>query len=251
MRLDYSETNDALSIRIEAHKRYSSLRIEDVLERILLQRHRNLILDIGCGSGNYSEIFAKYCSFYIGLDKNFELLKQANIISLSNISFIKFDMDKPFPLVDECCDLIFYGYSVYYSNDLAFLIRESKNTLNNYGLMLIVGPVAGNAVELDEVSYSLFGVSSSNEKDIRINRLEENVVPLIKSEFKECEIVQHDFSLIFPDIDEYLKYYLATPQYIELANRFGKRDIEVVKTEIDRLTNLILTKKSLFIYAYK
>jgi len=253
MKLGYDEAREALDVRIAAHKRYSSLRVEDVLEELLGRRFWPRILDVGCGSGNYTELLARHCSLNIGLDKNIELLRQAQQrcqqADLDHILFMQFDMNEPFPFLHESFDLVFYGYSAYYADDAASLVCKSKDVLCEDGTLVMVGPVTGNAVELDTISHELFGVSASGEKVVRVNRLAEEFVPIMESEFSKCEVVQKDFSLIFPSVDEYTEYYLATPQYVELAKRFAAPDLGTVKTVIGRLTSLGLTKKSLLISA--
>jgi SAM-dependent methyltransferase len=255
LKLAYDESAEALNIRIRAHKRYSSLRIEDELEAFLRRHPSNRILDVGCGTGNYSDIFARHCLLYVGLDKNNELLIQALQKSqsngLTNTLFLRGDMNESFLFLSGSFDLVFFGYSAYYADDVVSLIRRSKNVLAEGGVLCLVGPLAGNGIELDLVSQALFGIPSSAEKEARISRLQKEFLPVINVEFRSCQVSERDFSLIFPSSAEYTEYYLATPQYMELAERFDHPQIEMVQAAIAQLTRLELTKKALFVWAYK
>jgi SAM-dependent methyltransferase len=253
--LGYNESPDTLDIRIRAHTQYSSLRVEDILEELIIRYPTKRILDVGCGSGNYSELFARHCFTYVGLDKNTDLLEQAQQkcqkLKLHNTLFVFGDMNDEFVFMPGSFNLVFYGYSAYYVDDAGSLIRRSKSILTSGGTLCLVGPIPGNAIELDLVSKALYGVSSSDEKEIRLGRLQKEFLPLIKEEFGECKVLEKEFSLIFPSAAEYAKYYLATPQYIELARHSGELALETVQVEIERLSTLKLTKKAVFLVAHK
>ncbi len=254
--LGFNETVDALDVRIRAHIMYSSLQMESLLGRFLdVNSHCKRILDMGCGSGNYADLFAKKSSLYVGLDANAGLLWQArqkcSKIGLDNVLFMQWDMNYRFPFVPASFDFIFSGFSAYYVADAEAHVKNCIEILNKGGQSWFVGPASGNAVELDLLSKELFGIPSSKEKDIRIGRLQSEFAPLFVRLFGNCEVSEKDFSLNFPDAAEYAKYYLATPQYVELASKFGEIDTAYVMEKIKAVVGLKLTKKSIFISAKK
>jgi SAM-dependent methyltransferase len=255
MKLGYDESAEALNVRIRAHTKYSSLKVEDELEAFLKRHASNRILDVGCGTGNYSDLFAKHCVLYVGLDKKTDLLEQAQEkcqrMELSNTLFMYGDMNEDFLFLSHSFDLVFYGYSAYYADNVGSLIRKSKNVLADGGVLCLVGPLAGNGIELDLVSQALFGIPSSEEKEVRLNRSQKEFLPIINAEFSRCEVLERDFSLTFSGSAEYTEYYVATPQYVELAGRFGHPQLETIEAAIRQVTKLKLTKKALFLWAYR
>lgn len=255
MKLAYDETADALNTRIRAHVEFSSLKIEDVLIEHLAARPAARVLDVGCGSGNYTPLFAARCDSYVGMDRGEGLLADATRkceeAGLRNALFMQWDMNVPFPFVENTFDLVFFGYSAYYVDDVAALIDGSRRVLRPGGTLCIVGPVAGNAVELDRLTERLFGKASSAEKEARLHRLEREFVPIIHERFGDADVGTRDFSLVFPDVEEYRRYYLAAPQLIEVAREGKLPAADAIDAAIRDVTDLRLTKKSLFIWARK
>lgn len=256
MNLSYDEGADALTARIRAHRQFSSLKIEDVLQPLIERGSWRRILDIGCGSGNFAELFARNCTAYVGIDKNAELLTQAqrtlDIQGLRNAIFMRADMDQPFLFLPRSFDLVFYGFSAYYSSDVASLVQRSEELLDNHGTLCLVGPLAGNGIELDRITERLFRIPFSPMKDARLNRLGSEFLPVVRRAFTKCEIVEKDFSVLFPSIEEYTRYYCATPQYLELARREGAPPQPDIAAAVNQVCpNLTLTKRAIFIWAEK
>lgn len=255
MKLAYDERSDALNTRIRAHLEFSTLKIEDVLIQHLRERPVERVLDVGCGSGNYAPLFGELCKAYVGMDRSSELLADAQRKceqgGLSNVLFMQWDMNEAVPFIDGTFDLVFFGYSAYYVDDVDKLIASSRRALRPGGMLCIVGPVAGNAEELDRLTETLFGIPSSQEKEARLHRLEREFVPVIEREFEKVDVSTRDFSLVFPSVEEYRRYYLATPQLIEVARDGKLPETDVIDRAIGGLPALRLTKKSLFIWAEK
>lgn len=255
MRLAYDESTTALNTRIRAHIEFSSLKIEDVIRELLASRTVHTVLDVGCGSGNYSEQFARSAATYVGMDRGEGLLADAKRkcaeAGVNNAVFMQWDMNVPFPFVGGSFDLLFFGYSAYYVDDVQALIRSSHETLRPGGTLCIVGPMAGNAVELDRLTEVLLGIPSSQEKEVRLHRLEREFVPAIREIFGEVEVDARDFSLLFPNVEEYRRYYLATPQLLEVAQNKDRPSDAAIDAAIEQETQLRLTKRSLFLWAKK
>jgi len=254
--LEYRESVSDLDIRIRAHIKYSSMQMETLLEEFLGQHPQyRRSLDIGCGSGNYSPLFARHHALYVGFDANTGLLAQAQDkcrqSGSDNVLFLKWDMNDSFPFMPESVDFAFSGFSAYYVDDAARLVEDCFDVLAPGGQVWFVGPALGNAFELDTLSAALFGVSASREKDIRVGRLQSEFHPAFTDVFGDCDLKERDFSLNFPDADEYATYYLATPQYQELAKQHGTMEREKVAETIRNDVGLKLTKKSVFLSAKK
>lgn len=253
MDLRYDEAKEDLAVRIEAHQKYSSLKIEDVLTEFLQRRRPARVLDAGCGSGNYSPLFARSCALYAGMDKNEDLLAQAEAKcraeGLSNTLFFRVDLDAEFPFRPGSFDFAFYGYSSYYASDTGALLDKTHRLLDAKGTLCLVGPMAGNGKELDTITETLMGRKSEEKKEVRTQRLENEFLPLMRERFSRVDVVRKDFSVRFPSVAEYKRYYLATPQYKELARKTGAPDANRVEKIIEALGDLTLSKKSIFLWA--
>jgi SAM-dependent methyltransferase len=255
MNLKYEEQLRDLTIRIEAHKKYSSLKVEDVLDRTLDDRRWARILDAGCGSGNFTETLARACDVYTGADKNTALLREASDRcrhkGIRNVLFVSVDFDLAMPFIADTFDMIFFGYSAYYVEGAESLIMRSRDVLCSDGKLLLLGPTEGNAVELDWLSLELFGISSSQEKKERVNRLRDEFVPALGRIFGNVNTNEYDCSLQFPAATDYAAYYRATPQYLELMRIHGERTQDAVIAAVDRMATMTLTKKCVLISAEK
>lgn len=253
--LKYSENLTDLEIRIDAHKKYSMSSLERILEDLLKATPSRNLLDMGCGSGNFSKLFSDHCNCYIGIDINDNLLFQANDILSENNSrnhiFINDDMDSEIKFIEHTFDKIFFIYSIYYSNNLPELIKRTYKWLSQRGQLFIIGPKNNNAIELDLLSENLFPIKSSQEKELRANRIENEILPLVNEVFDTHEYQDLDFSLVFPNTDEYIKYYCATPQYRELEQKYGQPEMELVKEVLVKLGSLTVTKKVCLLTGHK
>ncbi len=75
--MEYIEVVSDLENRIRAHKLFSKTSLEKVLEACLESVRDNAkILDLGCGSGNFYDLFASKAQCYIGIDISDELLRE-------------------------------------------------------------------------------------------------------------------------------------------------------------------------------
>src|SRR5207237_5854566 len=60
MDLSYAEKLDKLQIRIRAHKEFANFDVSTWIDEFCARAPRRRILDIGCGSGNHLELYARH-----------------------------------------------------------------------------------------------------------------------------------------------------------------------------------------------
>lgn len=253
--LAYHEQERDLHARIEAHKRYASIKVEDVIEGLVRSNPPLRVCDLGCGSGNFSGLLSRRAAVYVGIDINEELLAKARetVIEESNFKavFMKWDMNDPLPFVPGSFDLVFSAFSAYYVKSTLDLVRDCRQQLSDGGRLWILGPAPGNAVELDQISDVLFGRSATGKKVARLDRLRSEFVPVTELVFGRAALEEFDISLAFPSVDEYCKYYMAAPQFKELLKESSPKSHASVCKAIETLSSLKLTKKVLLIRAEK
>jgi SAM-dependent methyltransferase len=252
--LQYDESSQDLAIRIATHQQYSPFKLEQLLSEIV-SRCAGRLLDAGCGTGNFTELLSVASDSYVGLDRNAGLLLDARAAAAAagarNVRFVHATLDDDLPFRSGSFSIVLYVYSAYYARDAAALLQSARRVLAVPGKAVLVGPTAGNGVELDELSRVLFGVAASPEKDARIDRLREEFVPAARACFGEVRSEERDFSLRFPDPTPYARYYRATPQYRELERRHGSRSEPEVAAAIRDVTGLRLTKRAFIVVAGK
>ena len=254
MTLAFDETARALRVRIEAHERYSTLKLEDVLAQRLATLALGNVLDAGCGSGNFSPVLAARArGACVGMDKSAALLVEAvarcRRAHVPRTVFVRSDIDQPLPFAARQFDLALFAYSAYYTDSADRLLGEVARVLTASGRVLLVGPALGNASELDVLSERIFGVSASPEKSVRVSRLESEFLPVLRRLWGDTVHDRLDCSLVFPDTWAYVAYYKATPQFLELVAAHGLPDEGRIAASIERLPAPRVTKKIVLLQA--
>lgn len=223
--LSYTETPDALSIRIRAHKEYSNFSLEDWLDKNISLREGDAILDLGCGSGNlfpaYSDKIGEKGTI-VGIDQSADLLEKASALrTTSSIVLLKLDINKPFPLIKESFDHVISTFAIYYVEDPIFVLEEIKRVLKNTGKVVLIGPTDKNASELYEFNRTVFGFGRDEKVVLRTNRLEKEFYPSVTSLFKCARLEKIHRKLIFPNKQKFIEYYMSTLLFEESAIKTG------------------------------
>jgi SAM-dependent methyltransferase len=223
--LGYDEKSDALRIRIEAHKKYSNFSLEDWLAKNLPFAEGDVILDIGCGGGNFFPAYSHKLGregVIVGVDKGADLLTKArNTAGETPRILLNWDMDQPFPFITESFDHVISSFAIYYARDVAALTKQIRDLLKPGGECLLIGPANQNAAELYEFNMVVFGIGRSEKVGRRTERLEVEFLPAVREEFSSCSSERIDSKLVFPDALEFLKYYRATLLFSESIARSG------------------------------
>lgn len=97
------------------------------------------VLDVGCGSGNWAEVFAARYAHVTGIDQSFAMVEAARrrLAPMQNTSIIAGDVLRDLP--DETFDLIFVGGVCMYLNDadVEALLRLLAVRLRNGGTIIL------------------------------------------------------------------------------------------------------------------
>jgi SAM-dependent methyltransferase len=154
---------------------------------------------------------------YVGIDKNKELIEQASrqFIPENNISFIHGDLDVLPSLPLTRWDLIFFVFSVYYTNNPESLFMHCFSLLSSSGQIILIGPSRGNAGEIDQYCLEMFGKEVSTSK--RAGRISEEFTPILTSLGFEVSLKRVNFDLRFPSYQEYFSYVSSTLQFREAS----------------------------------
>lgn len=217
--LGYKETQDNLSVRINAHKKFSNFSLEDWLDDNLPFSKGDLILDIGCGGGNLFPSYSRKLGsegVIVGIDKVSDLLSEAvNRKCDARKILLEHDINIKLPFVDSLFDYVISSFSIYYVEKAEYILSEIKRVLKPSGEFIVIGPTNENAHELYDFNKKIFGIDRDEKITRRTNRIEEEFSPLAKDMFNNASIQKIPSKLMFPTKDEFLKYYMATLLYEE------------------------------------
>jgi len=234
----YNEPINSLDNRISAHASFSDFNLHNWISSKFDIKNGDNILDIGCGNGNYTELFFKKVlesGVIYGIDKNKDLIVDANSKygALSkNIHFQVEDYDLV-DKIDTSFDWIFSIYSLYYTSNSQALVSKLKNTLNYNGSFIVIGPASVNAIDLDDFHFKVVGVRPNAEHRIRNKRIEGEFYPLFKSVFgsNNVELEILDTRMSFPTAYDYAEYYWSTLLWRESIDGLDINEIEFLKNK--------------------
>jgi len=130
-------------------------------------------------------------------------------------------MDEKLPFIPESFDHVVSSYAIYYAEDVCAILEEIKRVLKPAGKVLLIGPTDRNAEELYAFNENMFGFKRDGKVTIRTNRLEKEFYPAMVKAFSRAISEKIDSKLIFPNKDEFLKYYRATLLFEESVKKAG------------------------------
>lgn len=225
--LGYQEKVDALSIRIKAHKEFSNFSLENWLDVNLPFKEKNVILDIGCGSGNLLPVYANKIGekgAIVGIDQSPNLLAEASKLKIDTpFVLLEWDMNNRLPFMEKSFDYVISTFAIYYANDVRSILEDIKRVLKLDGQFLLIGPNDNNAAELYQFNKKIFGFDRNETADRRTNRLNKEFYPIAASIFKNVSLQKIDSKLIFPNKHEFVQYYMATLLFEESIKQAGFR----------------------------
>lgn len=219
--MEYIEVVSDLENRIRAHKLFSKTSLEKVLEACLESVRDNAkILDLGCGSGNFYDLFASKAQCYIGIDISDELLREFSNNRQQKAILICSNMDDLPRFQKNSFDAIFSIYSIYYSLYPKELIQKLYLSLSESGEFFVVGPSKNaHAAEINEFCNTLTqGRNPVGEKNARLTNFHSEIVPGIFRRFSTAKVEDIDGSLYFPSPAEWARYASSTPQVRECCD---------------------------------
>lgn len=224
-KLEYTENQEDLAIRINAHKQYSNFSLEDWMGDHIHIEPGMTVLDIGCGSGNLFPVYAHKLGEYgviAGIDKSRELLGQANRLQLATPKvLLEWDMNSGLPFADKSVDVVISTFAIYYVDDVNKIMSEIARVLKDGCPFYIIGPTNNNALELYRFNTRVFDLEMHEKANARSQRIESDFYAVAGNLFRDVNIEKIPCKLIFPDEAEYIKYYKASLLYRESSEKAG------------------------------
>jgi ubiquinone/menaquinone biosynthesis C-methylase UbiE len=100
--------------------------------------HLNRILDLGCGTGRFSEALARrFDAEVIGIDPSTKMLEQARAKQVDKRVSYQLGCGEAIPLTDDSVDLIFMSMVFHHFDDRALATRECRRVLCEQGIVFL------------------------------------------------------------------------------------------------------------------
>jgi ubiquinone/menaquinone biosynthesis C-methylase UbiE len=257
----FEENTSTLTARIEAHKKYAELEINDWILNILNLQPGERILDVGCGTGKQVIPYKKIVGdegIVTGTDISEELIEEAKKRSEEEnleIKFLVHDANNPFNFLDESFDAISCCFAIYYIKDIEKTIIDMKRLLAPRGRIFLVGPTPENAKLLHLLHKKI--TKKALPYMPGISRFMSEVLSLVKKHFEDTKVYQFQNPMKFQDIDSFLDYYISTGLFINSSNdepeknRYKDKIREEVQKIIEKEGSIEIMKEVGGILAYK
>ena len=113
----------------------------------LPNRHDLTVLDLGCGTGFFTDLLASYFQQVIGVDISTKMLTFAQKNRTKNISWIESDAHN-LPLQNNSIDLVYSNLMIQWCDPLETVINEVLRVLKPGGLFLLSTLTDGTLFEL-------------------------------------------------------------------------------------------------------
>lgn len=237
----YEEKLRSLEKRIQAHSRYSNFNLHEWIEKKFPLKPGESLLDLGCGTGNYTSLFWKKVGpggFILSLDKNEEMVREAqkrfSDLPSTRVSFLVRDFDKPLDLPHQNFQWIFSIYSLYYTSDSRKIVKEMEQALAPGGSFVAIGPAPNNALELIELTRQITGRQPKPENAGRLSRLLLEFKPLLKEcfSFESIEEEILESRMEFPTAQTFCDYYFSTILWRDTTTNFSEEKCRGFQEEI-------------------
>lgn len=191
---------------------FAELMMQEAFGNLILPEKQNiLLLDIGCGGGNKTDILRRCGVNTIGLERDLDRLRQASR-QYPKVQFMAAEAIE-LPFLDEQFDMVF-SFSVFQYIDWQEMVRESYRVLKPGGVSIFIENLAAYPLA---IVYRLF-------HKIRGWRYPDYQTPVQHLNWSEIHFIKERFSQV-----DVTPFHLLTPFVLIkpiVLNRLFRRDLQ-------------------------
>ena len=237
----FEENTSTLTARIEAHKKYAKLEINDwILDFMDLQQEEK-VLDIGCGTGKQIIPYKKRVGvkgIAVGTDISEDLIKEAQKGAKDEnleIKFVVHDANNAFNFPDNSFDAISCCFAIYYLKDIEKTLMDLKRLLKPGGRIFLAGPTPENAKLLHALHKKI------TKKPLPympgVSRFMSEVLSIVQKHFQNVKVERLQNPMNFQDANSFLDYYTSTGLFINSSkDEIQKNQYkEQIKKEVEKI----------------
>ncbi|GLX86441.1 biotin synthesis protein BioC [Thalassotalea loyana] len=161
----------------------------------LPNRHDLTVLDLGCGTGFFSDILATRFETVIGLDLSKDMLAYTSENRNQDIHLVNANA-MSLPFLDNSLDVVYSNLVIQWCNPLIDLLNEIKRVLKPGGLFIVSTLVDGTLFELKSAWAQV-----DDEKHVIDFKTKESLIHDIESvDFDLLEVKQQDIALEYENV---------------------------------------------------
>lgn len=218
-----------------------------ILEKLQLEPG-DVVLDVGCGTGQHLEEFAKIVGptgQAKGVDFNPDAVAKAKARGLN----VEVASAEVLPDATASVDALSCNYAIYYVENLQAALDEFGRVCKEHARLVITGPSRDTNHELYDFHKKATGAQPSDADTMALGFVEGAVAAgLAKAGFGRTAIDEFTNPITFPDAESFLDYWQATSLYARTGNASREQGAQILAGQAPPF---VITKRTSVLSAIK
>ncbi len=247
------KTNSLIE-RINQNQNFQSIDINEwAFNKIRASNEKLNILELCCGTGKQTkyllELFPKATISCLDISvEATETVKNSFGHESFRMFFYNQGIDDFFQTNNDCFDVIFVSYGLYYSQNIEFVLDSIYKSLNDNGRLIVMGPFGKNNKQLFDVLSQLSVTIPQPVLHSSSKFMYETVLEYVVNEFKENHVYTTHNRIEWKAVDSVMSYWKSSTFYNpDKENQFE----DIVKNEIQKNHVFVNDKHIMLLEAVK
>ncbi|HYE78723.1 MAG TPA: methyltransferase domain-containing protein [bacterium] len=219
---------DDASHRCDVNTKLGAKDLVYVLLEKLDLKPGDVILDVGCGTGQHLVKFAEVVGptgHAYGVDFNPDAVAKAKALGLD----VEVASAEKLPQATNSVDALTCNYAIYYVENLQAALDEFGRVCKEGARLVITGPSKDTNQELYEFHKKATGAEPSDADKMALGYVQGPVAAgLAKAGFGRTAIEEFTNPIEFPDADSFLDYWVATSLFARTGHATRQMGAEIL-----------------------